>query len=232
MASGYASDDSISTTSTVPEEVDPNAEYVIETILAQRGSNATRQYLIKWADYPEESNTWEPHKEMPDVALEEWISTRERIRDGLEPPYDVEAWEERVRTTEKIKQDEKKARHRRREAKRQARRLALAARKECKAAVKNGSKRKARVDTDSSGEAVEENEIDEDRGIPFRAGLQSKMKKRQKFTTPFIEEDSDGDTHSPPQQARKGSSTARSSLEQTPRVAADERTSSGRVEVR
>lgn len=36
-------------------------EYELERILDCKGEVYARQYLVKWKDYPEEFNTWEPH---------------------------------------------------------------------------------------------------------------------------------------------------------------------------
>jgi len=45
-----------------PEFVDPagGPQYVVERILAQRGTTRKRQYLVKWAGYPTEECSWEP----------------------------------------------------------------------------------------------------------------------------------------------------------------------------
>jgi hypothetical protein len=41
-------------------EVMDETEYEVERILDMRTKNKTRQYLIKWKNYGDEENTWEP----------------------------------------------------------------------------------------------------------------------------------------------------------------------------
>ena len=39
---------------------DTNDEYEVERILAHRGTKTRREYLIKWLNYPDFENSWEP----------------------------------------------------------------------------------------------------------------------------------------------------------------------------
>lgn len=48
-------------TSNEPEaEVDGPEEYVVETILDMNKINGKTMYFVKWKDYPDSENTWEP----------------------------------------------------------------------------------------------------------------------------------------------------------------------------
>lgn len=43
-----------------PVEVDPSTTYDIEKIVDHRDRKKTREYLVKWKDFPASQNTWEP----------------------------------------------------------------------------------------------------------------------------------------------------------------------------
>jgi len=57
-----------------PEAVDAtgDGEYVVERILAERKVGRGKQYLVKWAGYPNEESSWEPRKNLscPDLLAE------------------------------------------------------------------------------------------------------------------------------------------------------------------
>jgi len=57
--------------------------YVVEKIIDQRVRQGKKQYYVKWKDYPDCDNTWEPeghlyHGKEPCEALEAWINENEK----------------------------------------------------------------------------------------------------------------------------------------------------------
>ncbi|EEH43475.2 uncharacterized protein PADG_08400 [Paracoccidioides brasiliensis Pb18] len=103
-------DDDISLISTGASE--PQDEYEVETILAQKDFSTGKAYLVKWADYPLERATWEPEDSFCDPrTLTEW---RQKICCGEHESFDVDALARRIKEIEEAKID----RHRRRRAKR------------------------------------------------------------------------------------------------------------------
>ena len=88
-------DDSISVTSTIQSE--PQEVYPLDSILAERVEDGATQYLVKWEGYPLERCTWEAEDNFQnDATLPEWKLTRERIKAGLEKPFDVESLEQLI----------------------------------------------------------------------------------------------------------------------------------------
>ncbi|TPX23689.1 hypothetical protein DIZ76_013025 [Coccidioides immitis] len=88
------SDDEISLTSTVPSE--PQDEYEVECILAQRVYHGKEMYLVKWAGYPMERSTWETEDMfLNPQTLEDWAVKQEAIRRGEDSAFDVEALEQK-----------------------------------------------------------------------------------------------------------------------------------------
>ena len=52
-------------------------EYAIERILDQRIVDGKVEYLVKWNDYDNDTNIWEPYKHLTDTqALDEWEQRR------------------------------------------------------------------------------------------------------------------------------------------------------------
>ena len=45
------------------EELQPD-EYIVDLLLKARGPLATREFLVKWRQYPRSAATWEPEKEL------------------------------------------------------------------------------------------------------------------------------------------------------------------------
>ena len=43
--------------------------FVVEKVIAHRGPEGARQYLVKWKDFPSSENTWEPQGNFEDVAV-------------------------------------------------------------------------------------------------------------------------------------------------------------------
>lgn len=230
MEGGYESDDSITTTSTVPEQVDPDAEYTIANILAERTKGNLHQCLVHWDGYPEAEWSWEPLKQMPTAAKGEWRATKKNIDEGREEAFDVAAWEERVTKLKAIEASQKADRKRRRRgAKRNRRKEA-----EARVAAEATRKRKAANNSSSSDEAQEENEIEDGRGSALRAQHKPCV-KRQKITQerPSVPntEDSDDDSQISSSRFRKRSSTAIYFTEQTPPITFTRQASSTVVEV-
>ncbi|GAA5987852.1 hypothetical protein JCM11641_003509, partial [Rhodosporidiobolus odoratus] len=56
-----------------PIDVEGTDEYVVESIVDEKGKGRTRKFLVKWAGYPDSENTWEPLANVEDtLALDEW----------------------------------------------------------------------------------------------------------------------------------------------------------------
>ncbi|KAJ5820414.1 hypothetical protein N7474_006005 [Penicillium riverlandense] len=84
--------DAISLTSTISSE--QCSTYEVETILAQRDLEDGPQFLVKWANYGSEANSWEPEDAFDSQeTLLEWERKKRDIDQGRVPPFDVEAWE-------------------------------------------------------------------------------------------------------------------------------------------
>jgi hypothetical protein len=113
MVSDLSDNDSISTADTLLSQ--PQEEYELETILAQRSRDGSTQYLAKWVGYPEEECTWEPAGNFDPETLEEWQSIAARIQRGDQEPFDVHAWQERSMQV-KREAEERRARRARKRA--------------------------------------------------------------------------------------------------------------------
>ncbi|KAJ5623917.1 hypothetical protein N7510_000226 [Penicillium lagena] len=102
--------DAISLTSTISS--DQCSTYEVETILAQRDLEDGPQYLVKWANYGSEANSWEPADafDSPETLLE-WERKKRDIDLRRVPPFDVEAWENHVQLI-RDKTAQRKARRR------------------------------------------------------------------------------------------------------------------------
>ncbi|KAF2491775.1 hypothetical protein BU16DRAFT_128293 [Lophium mytilinum] len=75
----------ISLTSTV-EEYDPEKEYPVEAILAEKDDEEGKglEYLIKWGGYEMHECTWEPAAMFSDkIVLNEWKDTKMQVLRGL-----------------------------------------------------------------------------------------------------------------------------------------------------
>lgn len=133
----------------------------MEKILAERKEHGKTRFLIRWKDYPEEKSTWEPRTNIVDEALvHAWNKRRTLQLDGKETPFDVAAFETKVKKLA----DEKADRRRRRKAKRQHLNLPVR------------SSESEQDDDTSSDEAVEEEESDDE---PFKEN----PPKRQRVET-------------------------------------------------
>ncbi len=54
----------------LPPVQDDTSEYLIERIIRGRHKNGRLEYLIKWRDFPNSRNTWEPETNLNAAALE------------------------------------------------------------------------------------------------------------------------------------------------------------------
>lgn len=107
---GACSDeDSISLTSTAPSE--PQEEYAVETIMAEKDGDGTTYYLVKWEGYAEDRCTWEPASSFQsDDTLFDWKTKKMRLARGLETPCDVEALLNRIEAWVKSSEERKSRR--------------------------------------------------------------------------------------------------------------------------
>ena len=66
----------------MPDLEDPEDEYEVEEIKAQAILQGTKYYLVKWAGWPLEYNTWEPEDNLENApkALQSFERSRKRKR--------------------------------------------------------------------------------------------------------------------------------------------------------
>ncbi|KAL2041757.1 hypothetical protein N7G274_005541 [Stereocaulon virgatum] len=98
MRGSEASDnDTISLTSTVASTQAKDHVYEIEAIVAEEISDdGVTWYLVKWKEYSEDRNTWEPMEHFnSDEILKAWKERQMRVSRGRETAFDVTAWLER-----------------------------------------------------------------------------------------------------------------------------------------
>ncbi|AEO61576.1 hypothetical protein MYCTH_109232 [Thermothelomyces thermophilus ATCC 42464] len=161
------SDDSISVTSTVSLH-DPDQEYVVEAILAERQhTNGTMYYLIKWEDYPLHESTWEPESNLGPELKALWEEEKAKHATGELEPFDIRIFEEAQKQARK----EKLERHHRRNRKRKRLGLPLT----------------SPFNTDSSDEEAEEESGIETSGAdePVKEALrQSQQRARKRAPSP------------------------------------------------
>ncbi|KAK4164996.1 chromo domain-containing protein 1, partial [Cladorrhinum sp. PSN259] len=99
------------------DENDPDKEYGVEDILAERVSELDGRlyYLVEWVDYDKlKQSTWEPADGLGEELRDIWEKKKAEIEAGKLEPFDLGLWEE-------VQQRETQARnerHRRRNAKR------------------------------------------------------------------------------------------------------------------
>lgn len=118
--SDAGTDDSISLTSTVFSEDDPDNTYIVENILAERwfSEEERTKYLVKWEGYPIERSSWEPIEMFDDKnTINEWKATKQRQENGNSSPefdwrqWDMdrerEAYEQHVRKVRRLKKRQK-----------------------------------------------------------------------------------------------------------------------------
>ena len=105
--------DALSLTSTVSSE--KQDQYFIDKILAERVRDGVNEYLVAWEGYPEHCHTWEPLANFTSAqTIHDWEHDCMRITRGLDQPFDVTAWGDRVAAIWQETRDRKKTRKRKR----------------------------------------------------------------------------------------------------------------------
>ena len=113
---GDSTDDDVSVTSSLMSE--PREDYPLERILAERVTANGPEWLVKWEGYPDERSTWEPESSFTTSdALFDWQTQKMRINRGYDKPYNVAAFEKKVKRVEQAQAVRK--------AKRRAKRIRL-----------------------------------------------------------------------------------------------------------
>lgn len=109
-ADGEESDDNISLTSTVKEE-DPDKEYTVERILAEReDKHHNTFYLIEWADFPLHESTWEAEAGLNSALKASW----EEDKESHATPEFQDTWVKKHQAAQVEAKKAHNARHRRR----------------------------------------------------------------------------------------------------------------------
>ncbi|KAM3463017.1 hypothetical protein NHJ6243_003632 [Beauveria neobassiana] len=85
-------DDSISLTSTVEDEVDPDTQWTVKQILADGQVEGETKYLIEWEDFPLSACTWEPKEHLPESLLEEWAQNKQNQQERNASRLHIEEW--------------------------------------------------------------------------------------------------------------------------------------------
>ena len=113
---GLSDLDSISITSTPASE--PQEEYALDGILAERDNEGVREYLVKWQGYDILRSTWEGEDNFRnDLTIPEWEKRKIRVVRGEEAPFDVADLELKIEKWNEETEDRK--------ARRQAKRKKL-----------------------------------------------------------------------------------------------------------
>ncbi|KAL2155365.1 hypothetical protein VTH82DRAFT_106 [Thermothelomyces myriococcoides] len=87
-------DDSISLASTTSLH-DPDQEYVVEAVLAERRhTDGTMYYLIEWEGYPLHECTWEPESNLNPELKAYWEEEKAKHAAGESEPFDIRIFEE------------------------------------------------------------------------------------------------------------------------------------------
>ncbi|KAM3553330.1 hypothetical protein ARSEF4850_006970 [Beauveria asiatica] len=85
-------DDTISLTSTVEDEVDPDLQWTVKRILADGQVEGETKYLIEWEGFPLSECTWEPKEHLPDSLLEDWAQTKQNQQERNASRLHIEEW--------------------------------------------------------------------------------------------------------------------------------------------
>ncbi|KAL2116642.1 hypothetical protein VTJ04DRAFT_8810 [Mycothermus thermophilus] len=104
-------DDAISLTDTI-EDNDPDKEYVVEGILAEREFEGEIYYLVEWEDFPLHQCTWEANIS-PDLK-EEWEKEKARIAAGEKEPFDVQKFYDAYDKAQAAKKERRRLRNEKR----------------------------------------------------------------------------------------------------------------------
>lgn len=109
-------EDSISLTSTVSSLNNEDGLYVIEEIVAETIlEDGQTKYLVKWAGYDDDRNSWEPRENFnSDEIFDDWQARQMRISRGREAAFNVSAWEERIERLEEAAEVRRVRRERKR----------------------------------------------------------------------------------------------------------------------
>ncbi|UNI16190.1 hypothetical protein JDV02_002651 [Purpureocillium takamizusanense] len=108
-------DDDISVASTLEETFDPDEDYGLLRILAERSFQEETLYLVEWEGCPLHDATWEPEENFQSVTLSEWEDIKKSTRRRTAVGFRVQEWKDAV--LEAIRQ--KRERHNRRNRKRE-----------------------------------------------------------------------------------------------------------------
>lgn len=103
-------DDAISLTSTQESEYDPEKEFIVTQILAEKGQDRRRLFLIQWADYPLEKSTWEPKDQISSEILDQWNEKKLKEKQGISQPFDLADFQAKINRAAKEKAQRKKLR--------------------------------------------------------------------------------------------------------------------------
>lgn len=144
---GHRDDDNLSITSTVASDNSEDHEFKVDRILAEKQIGTKKFYLISWDGYPQERSTWEPHKNVAPDTIDDWKERHRSEMNGFVDPFDLDEFQALL---EKVA-DEKAERHRLRKIKR----------KQSGIPVSPSESEREANDSDSSIEALEENELDD-----------------------------------------------------------------------
>lgn len=120
-AESESDDDSISISSTVVSEENPDETYIVENILAERyfSEEDRPRYLVKWEGYPIERCSWEPLEMFDDFnTINEWKEIQRKQRDANSEVevFDWRKWDE-DRLAERLDQEARKDRRERKRLK-------------------------------------------------------------------------------------------------------------------
>ena len=109
-------DDSFSLTSTKASEHSEDHQFEVAQILAERGGDREKEFLVEWTGYPEERHLWMTMDffDQCDGLFEDWHEHQKRIKSGFERPFDIEAWEARMQEWEEAREMRKDRRARKR----------------------------------------------------------------------------------------------------------------------
>ena len=66
----------------VPDLYLADNNFEVETIIRHRGNTHNREYFVKWKNYDQSHNSWEPaaHFDSPEIIQEYWKKYRKRTR--------------------------------------------------------------------------------------------------------------------------------------------------------
>merc|ERR1712003_362356 len=123
------------------ESDDEDEEYEVESILQSRFVKKKKQYLVKWVNYSDEWNTWEP--------MENLVGSQDLVTAFEQKEAEKERKKDEARAALEAK---KKANREKKEAEREAR--------EAKRREEREKKSKSIIDTDSSDDEDRQKEPD------------------------------------------------------------------------